>query len=170
MRRWNVFFVFTLGLGLSLSVAMAQQRMWVTSDGAKLKAENTASSKTIVSLPIGTEVTVLVSEGSWYRVRASSGEEGWIYRGRLSQTQPAKKGEGETGGLFASMPGSRVKVDEADTARSIRGLSRETEEYAKSRRTPVEYREALDRVLAVGVTEKELEVFLREGKIGEYAP
>ena len=161
--------VFILFLVLFCAVVFAEDRMWVASEGAKLKENKKASSQTIVTLPIGTEVTILEVVKRWYRVVVPSGEEGWIYRGRLSQSPPEKKSQDETGNLLSGLMGSGVKADESDTARSIRGLSSETEAYAKARGTPMEHRRALDRVLSMRVREKELVAFLRQGKIGEYA-
>jgi len=83
---------------------------------------------------------------------------------------PARKEAAGTENLFGSLTGSEISADEADTGRSIRGLSTETEEYAKKTGTPVSYQKALDRVLAMRVSEEELVVFLKKGKIGEYAP
>jgi len=48
-------------------------------------------------------------------------------------------------------------------------LSKETEQYAKNRGTPISYQRALDEMLLLTVTEKELEVFLQKGKIGEFS-
>ncbi len=160
-------FVF---LCLSIPAALAQDILWVTSERAKLKTASRASSETITAVPIGTEVTVLTTKRRWHKIRIPSGEEGWMYRGRLSETPPQKEAEDETGNLFAALGGSKIQADEADTARSIRGRSSETEQYARLRGTPAAYERALDRVLAISVTENELDVFLRQGKIGEYAP
>ncbi len=162
-----LFFVLPL---LWIGAALAQDILWVTSERAKLKAKDTASSETIAHVPIGTEVTVLTTKKRWHKIRIRSGQDGWMYRGLLSDTPPQKEAKDETGNLFASLTGSKIKADEADTARSIRGLSRETEQYARLRGTPAAYKRALDRVLAMSVTEKQLDVFLRQGKIGEYAP
>jgi uncharacterized protein YgiM (DUF1202 family) len=170
MKRLNWIWIIVVCLGLSFSVVFAQNKMWVTSGRAKLKTDKKASSKTIATLPMGTEVTVLASEKKWYRVRAASGEEGWMYRGRLSKSPPEQEAQNETDNLFSALPGSDIKADEADTSRSIRGLSSETEEYAKNRRTPANYKKALDQVLALSVSEGEVEKFLSKGKIGEYAP
>jgi len=156
-------------LCLSFSIVFAQESQWVTSEGAKLKTDHRASSKTIATLPIGTEVTVLDSEKRWRYIRTPSQQEGWIYRGRLSDSPPEKETEG-TEDLFGSLTGSGISADEADTGRSIRGLSKEANEYAKKTGTPVSYQKALDRVLAMRISEKELVVFLKKGKIGEYAP
>ncbi len=150
--------------------ALAQQTFWVTSEMSKVHAEKRATSKTLEELATGAEVRVLDRSDRWYRVRTAAGKEGWMYRGRLSDTKPAEAAPGEMGNLLISLTGSQITADKADTARSIRGLSKETEEYAQLRETPEKYREALDRVLARAVTETELETLLREGKIGEYAP
>jgi hypothetical protein len=101
-------------------------------------------------------------------VRTAAGKEGWIYRGKVSDVPPQKETQ-DTGNLFTAMQGSNISADEAQTSRSIRGLSKETEQYAKQRGTPEAYQKALDQVLAMKVTSKEIEVFLRNGKIGEYA-
>ena len=169
MKTRHILGVLAAFLCLSLSTAFARESQWVASEGAKLKKDHAASSETIATLPIGTEVTVLNSEKSWRHIRTPSEQEGWIYRGRLSDSPPEKEAEG-TENLFGSLTGSGISADEADTGRSIRGLSTETEEYAKKTGTPVSYQKALDRVLAMRISEKELVVFLRKGKIGEYAP
>ena len=168
MKR-NVLWLTAIVLVLCAGVVSGQEKMWVSSDRAKLKTGGSASSMTVTTLPMGAEVTVFEKEGRWYRTSSAAGEEGWIYRGRLSDSPPAEEVQKESEDLFAFMPGSSIQADEADTARSIRGLSPETEQYANSKGTPAEYKVVLDRILALGVNERELEVFLSRGKIGEYA-
>lgn len=168
MKQILFFSAWVAMAGFFMSPAYGAESLWVASEGAKLKTEHSASSKTVSDLPVGAELRVLKSESRWYRVRTASGKEGWIYRGKVSDTPPQKETE-DTGDLFAGMQGSRIGADEAQTSRSIRGLSKETEAYAKERGTPEAYKKALDQVLAVTVTPKELEIFLRNGKIGEYA-
>ncbi|MBW1779436.1 MAG: SH3 domain-containing protein [Deltaproteobacteria bacterium] len=169
MKKILLFTACMAVVGLSLFPAYGSESLWVTSEGAKLKSDHSASSDTVSTLPIGAQLTVLQSEDRWYRVRTASGDEGWIYRGKVSNTPP-EKGAEDTGNLFAGMQGSGISADEAQTSRSIRGLSKETQQYAKKRGTPEAYQKALDQVLAMKLTTKELEVFLKDGKIGEYAP
>lgn len=169
MKTRHILGVLIAFLCLSFSIGFAQETQWVTSEGAKLKRDHKASSETIATLPIGTEVLILDSEKRWRYIRTPSNQKGWIYRGRLSDSPPEREAEG-TENLFSSLTGSGISADEADTGRSIRGLSTETEEYARKTGTPVSYQRALDRVLAMRISEKELVVFLKNGKIGEYAP
>ena len=143
--------------------------MWVASENAKLKSQPKASSKTLSTLAVGTKVSVMESEKRWYRIQTTSGKKGWMYRGKLSDAPPAEETE-ESENLFTSMQASSISADEAQTSRSIRGLSKETEQYAKQRKTPKVYKKALDQVLAIRITDKEVDLFLKKGKIGEYAP
>ena len=166
MRRKKCFIPIVALVLIMTGAAMAAQMLWVVSEGAKLNKEPRASSETIETLPVGLELTVNSSEGSWYKVTTKSNKTGWIYRGKVSSTQPEDKGGG---GLFGALPGSSIQVSAADTSRSIRGLSPAAKEYAASANTPEAHQKALDRVLAMRVTHKEIEDFLMEGKIGEYS-
>jgi hypothetical protein len=155
-------------LVLLAAAALAQQKLFVASEGAELKADKAAGSSTLAVVPLGEEVLVLGFESPWYRVRTSKGE-GFMYRGRLSETAPAREVEGG-GDLFGGGTlVSGIKADQADTARGIRGLSSETEAYANQRGTPAELRRALDAVLARKIDRPELEAFLKAGRLGEYA-
>jgi uncharacterized protein YgiM (DUF1202 family) len=166
MRRKKSFIPIVALVLMMAGTVMAAAMLWVVSEGAKLKMEPNASSETIEALPVGSELTVNSSKGSWYKVTTKSNKTGWIYRGKVSSTQPEDKGGG---GLFGALPGSSVQVSAADTSRSIRGLSPAAKEYAASANTPQACQKALDSVLALKVTDKEIEDFLIEGKIGEYS-
>jgi hypothetical protein len=121
-------------------------------------------------VPVGAEVTVVESGGRWLKVRTVAGKEGWVYAGRVAETPPVAEVSGGEGGLFGdTMQKSQINTAKADSARSIRGLSPETTQYAKDRGTPEVYKKSLDIVLLRKVNAKELKAFLKEGKIGEYA-
>ena len=151
----------------------AQQTIWVSSPSSKLQSEKSASSTTVATLQVGTELSVISSEGRWYQVKTPSGETGWIYRGKISDTPPETaqtqpKGD-SLGGLLGGLTGSSIRADASDTSRSIRGLSPEAKAYAKATETPEKYQNALDKTLSLQIIDKEIEQFLQEGRIGEYA-
>ena len=159
-----------LGMTLLLAApALAQDRLFVSSEGAKLKADKSASSDTVAELPVGTALSVQGQEESWYRVTAG-GKSGWIYRGKVSATAPEPSQQGGDN-LFGGAGSSGIMVSEADSARSVRGLNEEdaAKEAGRPARSPAEYKKALDGILAERVDKKELESFLKAGKIGEYA-
>lgn len=150
--------------------AVAEERRWISSESTTLKSEATASSDNVADVSVGTEVTVVESGGRWLKVRTLSGIEGWVYAGRVSETAPTSEVTGSDSGLFGnSMKNSQINTAKADSARSIRGLSPGTAQYAKDRGTPEQYKKSLDTVLARKVSPKEIKAFLKDGKIGEYA-
>jgi SH3-like domain-containing protein len=152
------------------ALVWASQVRWVNSDETALKAESKVTAATVATLPVGAEVTVLEGAGRWQKVRAAGGAVGWVYAGRLADTKPVAEVAGQDGMLFGTMQQSNIQTAKADSARSIRGLSPETEAYAKERGTPLEYRQALDQILGYRVSKEELTAFLQKGQIGEYAP
>jgi hypothetical protein len=165
MKKWFRIAMLAAVLSVAAGLALAQSELWVTSSGAKLKEERRATSGTVVEVAVGAKLSVLASEGSWYWVATEAGENGWIYRGKVSATAPEAEGGG---GLFGSFGGSSIDVASADTSRSIRGLSPEAEVYAEKAGTDPKYKMALDEVLAWDTSEQKVETFLAAGKIGEY--
>lgn len=172
MRRKPII-LLTMGVVLSfLSLnAISAEKVWVSADGAALKAEADATAPTIAELPKGTELSVMTSDKKWFRVKTGQDKEGWIYRGKVS-TDPPQQGEsggGSIGNLLGDLSGSSVQADSADTARSIRGLSPEAKEYAKQTGASADYQRALDEVTAIKIGKVDVDQFLKQGKIGEYA-
>ncbi|MDO9082025.1 MAG: SH3 domain-containing protein [Humidesulfovibrio sp.] len=169
MKRPTTFFASLACLALFALPALAQDKLYVASEGAKLKADKSASSDTVAELAVGTELRVAGSEESWYKVTAG-GNSGWIYRGKVAASPPEASRQGGDN-LFGGAGGSAITVSEADSARSMRGLSEQ--EAAKTAGRPprplAEYKQALDKILAEKVDRKELENFLKAGRIGEYA-
>jgi uncharacterized protein YgiM (DUF1202 family) len=157
-------------LALACGVALAEEKRWVSSDGTTLKREASVSSDDVAPLAVGAELEVVETSGRWIRVKTADGTTGWVYAGRVSDAPPAAETTGGEGGLFGgTMEQSQINTAKADSARSIRGLSPEVDQYAKQRGTPEVFKKELDKVLARRVSPKELKAFLREGKIGEYA-
>jgi len=168
MRR-NVVTMLTLVLVLAGTASMAEEKRWVSSDGATLKREASVSSADVAPLPIGMELSVLESGGRWLKVRAASGKEGWVYAGRVAAEPPSAEVTGEAGLFGETLQSSQIKTAKADSARSIRGLSPEVDQYARQRGTPEAFKKELDKILARKVSARELKAFLNEGKLGEYA-
>ena len=159
---------------LVAALAAAQQRLWVTASGAQLKAQRGATADTVAQLPVGSELTVNAYQRRWYQVTTADGATGWIYRGKVAAQPPAATTAGDNAGsvgdLLGGMSGdSAIQVSSAGTARSVRGLSPEAQQYAQKAKTPEIYQQALDRVLSIKATDPQINWFLKTEKIGEYA-
>lgn len=142
---------------------------WVVGNGTALKSAANATSADIVSLEVGAKVLVLENAGRWLKVQTADKKSGWVFAGRLSATPPVTEVAASDGLFAATTQQSQIEIAQADSARSVRGLSAETESYAKERGTPQEYRKALDQILARQVSKEEVTAFMRAGKLGEYA-
>jgi len=156
-------------LAATLLAAEAGDMLWVTAEGARLQSDRSVDASTLEVVPVGSEVSILLKEGRWYQIQTLEGKTGWMYQGRLSETKPLAETEGGTSDLFGTLTGSQITAQKADTSRSIRGLSPETESYAQNQHTPEKYRQALEEVLLRAVGAQELSSFLRQGRVGEYA-
>ena len=156
-------------LSAATAASSSTQNRWVVGSGTALKSAAAATSTDIVSLEVGAQVLVLVNAGRWLKVQTSDKKSGWVFAGRLSSTPPVAEVAASEGLFAASAQKSQIEIAQADSARSVRGLSPETESYAKERGTPLEYRKALDQILARQVSKEEVVAFMRAGKLGEFA-
>lgn len=186
MKRYILFSTFVLFLvvacqnteayqntGASKSTGAVSQNIWVSSTSAKLKAQNQSSSETISELPFGSQLKVITYEKRWYNVSTPEKKTGWVYRGWVSSEPPEQEEESDEedslGSLLGDSSESSIQADSADSSRSIRGLSPEAEEYAKQSGSPKRCKKALDSVLSMKTKNKDIDKFLKKGKIGEYA-
>ena len=158
-----------LAVALAAAAAYGAEKRWVVSDGTALKAEQSVSAASVADLPVGTELELVEDGGRWLKVQTPDGRQGFVYAGRVSDTAPVAEVDGGEGLFGGAVQGSQITTAKADSARSIRGLPPETAQYAKQRGTPENLKKELDRILARKVTDKEINAFLKEGKIGEYA-
>lgn len=174
MKYFYVFLTFLFITAAAAPLpAFAASTLYVTSDSAELKAESSSSAATVAELKRGAALTFESKEGRWYRVTTKNGETGWIYRGKVSENEPEiediEGGGDGLGGLLGGLSGSDISADAADSSRSIRGLSPEAKEYAESTGTPQQSQNALDYVLSLTIADPEIDQFLKQGKVGEYA-
>jgi uncharacterized protein YgiM (DUF1202 family) len=174
MKRIVRYLLFSLLLPLlTASVGFSSTILYVTSDVAELKSGGNSASATIMELERGTVLSLIGEEGRWVEVATQDSKIGWVYRGKVSEEEPeieafGEEGEG-LGDLLGGLSGSDIRADAADSSRSIRGLSPETEQYAKATGKPQQSRDALDALLSKKISDGEIKNFLQKGKVGEYA-
>ncbi len=165
---------------LAPAMSLGIERMWVVSEGARLKADCVASSETIADLPVGTEVFVRSHEKRWHLVFTAEGDNGWIYRGKVSNNLPEELEIDSNEDFFqVEYDESRIDGEQMYTARSIRGvpsvdsdgisqMSDVAKEYAQNTKMPEKYQKALFNVITIQKNVDEIELFLKAGEIGEY--
>ena len=60
-------------------VLKANSTCVVNFDKVVIKAKNSSNSKTVVSAPKGTKLTVISQSGDWYKVKTAAGKTGFVY-------------------------------------------------------------------------------------------
>ena len=152
-------------LGLLVSVAYAET-VYVQAKSAQLRSGKTSLSPTTVTVQFGEALEKLRQEEDWLEVRTSGGVTGWIFANKTTTTKPS----GGDSGL--AKLGQSVRQSEAapvTASTGARGLDKVSEEYANRTGIPKQYQDTVDRMTAHRLADQDVEAFLKEGRLGEYA-
>lgn len=144
------------------------ETLYIKKSGTKLQASESARSKVVTKLNGGTPVQVIKKSKRFYLVSAPGGEKGWVFKFKLTSKAPAGSDGG--GGLLDALGGEqKIAAKESSSGSSIRGLSPISEEHAKNKGIPEESIQAVKEMEQFKVNPRELDQFLSEGHLGEYA-
>lgn len=147
-------------------VSVAAETVYVQSKTAKLRAGKTSLDREVADLRFGDELTVLKRDGQWLQVRTAAGQTGWLFANKVSATRP-KEGDSSLAALGKSF--RQKEASDVTASAGARGLDKASEDYAKRVGIQPRDREAVDRMTTYRISEQDVEVFLKEGKLGEYA-
>jgi len=160
----SLFCVFSL---LYVGIALAETQ-YAKRNNVKVTQEKSPFSKVVVKLKKGDAVEIQETSGRHAKVQTSSGKVGWVFVFKLTDKEPAKssKGSGQTLGMITGE--SQVFAQESQSGGSIRGLKATSNTYAQSKNISKKHREAVDRMEAFKVSDKELLKFQEQGGTGEF--
>ena len=146
------------------------ETLYVKSSKTKLRKEESTRAGMIQLLSAGTPVKVLVKHKRFYRIQTPKGKEGWVFKFKLTARRPSSKAA-QSSPSFADIlaGGPSISVRENSSGSSIRGLSPAGENYAKSKGLSDSSVQAVANMENYQVDERELEKFLKKGRLGEYA-
>ena len=155
-----------LNLCLLTSVALAET-VFVQSKTAKLRSGKTSLDSVVADLKFGESLEVLGKEGNWLEVQTARGAKGWIFAGKTTPTKPA----GGEDDVLAKLGKSfrRTEAEDVTASAGARGLDKVSEGYANRVGITQQHRDAIDRMAAYRISDQEVEDFLKQGRLGEYA-
>ena len=169
-RRLRLCFLTSLlitGLVVWPAILFAET-MYVKSSGTKVMKEESAESKVVLVLDQGGAVEVTQKSSKFYKVKLSGGGEGWIFKFKLSSDAPSEAGGGgDTLGILGGK--QKIAAAESGSDSSIRGLNPIAEKHAQNKGITPQNIQAVKQMENFKVGREELEKFLREGRLGEYA-
>lgn len=159
------------GLSLTLVAILvtglaAAETVYVQATTAKLRSGKTSLDPVVAELKFGEPLELLRREGGWLEVRTASAARGWIFANKTTPNKPAG-GDDLLAKLGRSM--RRADASEVTASAGARGLDKVSEGYAQRAGITQQDRDAVDRMTTYRVTDQEVEDFLKEGGLGEYA-
>jgi hypothetical protein len=92
--------------------------------------------------------------------------QGWIFANKTTTTKPSRSAS-SLAKLGRAMRQAEAAPMTASTG--ARGLDKVSEEYANRSGISQQYQDAVDRMAVYHISDQEVEEFLREGGLGEYA-
>ncbi len=160
-------FPIILCLGLLAWGSEAQaETVYVQAKTAQLRAGKTSLDAVVGNVKFGEALEVVGRDGNWVEVKTSAGAKGWIFANKTSSSKPS--GTNDTlAKLGQSMRGGDASATTASAG--ARGLDKASEGYANRAGVSARDRDAVDRMTAYQIPDQEVEEFLREGGLGEYA-
>lgn len=142
------------------------ESVYVLARTAQLRAGKTSLDKVTANLRLGDELTVLKRDGNWMEVKTASGETGWIFANKVSNTKPK---DGDSGLAALGQSVRRGEASSVTASAGSRGLDKVSEGYAQQAGITKAVQDSVDRMAAYRVTDQEVEDFLKKGRLGEYA-
>lgn len=142
------------------------ETVYVQAKAAQLRAGKTSLDAVVGNVKFGDALEVVGRDGSWVEVKTSAGARGWIFSNKTTPSKPS--GSNDTlAKLGQSMRGGDASATTASAG--ARGLDKASEGYANRTGVSARDREAVDRMTAYQIPDQEVEEFMREGGLGEYA-
>ena len=148
---------------LVAAAAWSQETVYVKVKDAPVRSGTAATDSVVATLTKGAALTVVAKEGTRYKVKLSTGQEGYISRLHVSDTQPS-----DGSGALSGLGRSDVQANEAQMVSSIRGLSpaaKRMAEEGKDTQKYVKWAEQMETESAK-ITPAEVKNFLQTGGIG----
>ncbi len=166
MKRPFFTVALLIGLGLFAGAALAET-VYVQAKTVKLRAGKTSLDSVVADLKFGDALEVLRKDGAWLEVQTSGGTKGWVFAGKTTATKPAGSGDDDLARLGKSF--RRTEASDVTATAGARGLDKASEGYANRAGITQRDRDAVDRMAAYRMSDQEVEDFLKEGRLGEYA-
>ena len=164
-RYWVPLILFCVGL-VAWGTEVWAETVYVQAKTAQLRAGKTSLDAVVGNVKFGDALEVVGRDGSWVEVKTSGGARGWIFANKTSTSKPSG-GNDTLARLGQSMRGGDASATTASAG--ARGLDKASEGYADRAGVSARDREVVDRMTAYQIPDQDVEEFMREGGLGEYA-
>lgn len=151
---------------LCLSNVAIAETVYVQAKSATLRSGTTSLSRVVGSLSYGQGLELLGKREHWYKVKSQNGLVGWIYHTKVGVDKPSGK-ESRLAALGKDF--RHTRSSSITGTAGVRGLDEFSAGYANRAGIATRHRVAVDRMTNYRLTDREVEAFLKSGRLGEYA-
>jgi SH3-like domain-containing protein len=149
--------VLILAALLIVSIVIAETLI-IKVKTTNLRKEPKFYSPTIVVLKAGESVEKIETKGDWFKVKTTKGTIGWLHSSAV-QTKKLR--------LASTDKSLRSSASAEEVAMASKGFNKQVEDSYKAKHGDVSYA-WVDRMLKLTVSAKQIESFLKRGKLGEF--
>jgi uncharacterized protein YgiM (DUF1202 family) len=164
---------FLLMIGLWLLIVFGDridpawaETVYVQARTAQLRSGKTSLDPVVETLRLGDALEVLRTDGKWLEVKTAAGTTGWIFSNKVSSTQPS--GSDNRLALLGKSV-RRGQASDVTASAGARGLDKASETYAQKAGITQQDHDAVDRMARIRLSDDDVQTFLKEGRLGEYA-
>lgn len=151
---------------LCLANLALAETVYVHAKSASLRTGKTSLSRVVASVQYGQALKLVEKGDGWYKVQTRNGAVGWIYHNKVGTSKPTER-ESRLAALGKDF--RRTQSSSLTGTAGVRGLDEFSADYANRARIPAHYRAAVDRMTNYRLSDREVEAFLKSGRLGEYA-
>ena len=151
---------------LCLSNLAVAETVYVHAKSATVRTGTTSLSQKVASVQFGQALELIEKRDNWYHVQTHNGAVGWIYHNKVGASKPS----GQESRLAALGKDFRRTQSSSITGTAgVRGLDEYSAGYANRTGIAARHRAAVDHMTNYRLSDREVEVFLKSGRLGEYA-
>lgn len=135
-------------------------------DNVKLFKESNANSNVIKNLKKNAPLTILDKKGKFVYVDDGANSKGWVFEFNLTSKNP--QSQQSSSKLLDGLANDDYTSRESSTKANIRGLTEMSKEYAENKNISKKAINTVIKMEKYKISEKDLDKFMKEGKLGEY--
>ncbi len=157
MRKKGRYFWIALII-LSITSFLLAETLIVKVKTTYLRKEPLFYSQTMAALQAGQTLEKISSQGSWLKVKTSSGLIGWVHASAVQQKKFT---------LLALNKTVKTKTSAEEVALAAKGFNKQVEDKYRARHKNLSYA-WVERMLRFRLTPDQIKAFLKEGKLAEF--
>ena len=157
MKKNGYYLLITLVV-LSAAGYLLAETLIVKVKSTYLRKEPLFYSQTVAPLQAGQRLEKISSQGSWLKVKTSSGLVGWVHSSAVQQKRFT---------LLAMDKRLKTETSADEVALAAKGFNKQVEEKYRARHKNLNYT-WVERMLRFKLTPAQIREFLKEGKLAEF--